>query len=90
MTGILSPQDLHAVDHRLRLYLDMDIFEENVEEFQCFLKVRRSTPVLLSALPAPVWSAGVGGVCRSPRGAGGERECLGHPNSWGQGAGMWV
>ncbi|XP_019378228.1 PREDICTED: serine/threonine-protein kinase 11-interacting protein isoform X2 [Gavialis gangeticus] len=39
VTGIRSPHDLHSVDHRLRLYLDMDIFEENVEEFQCFLKV---------------------------------------------------
>ncbi|CAM2100760.1 serine/threonine-protein kinase 11-interacting protein isoform X1 [Caretta caretta] len=35
----LDVRDFRSVDHRLRLYLDMEVFEENVEEFQCFLKV---------------------------------------------------
>lgn len=38
----LDVRDFRSVDHRLRLYLDMEVFEENVEEFQCFLKVRAS------------------------------------------------
>uniref|UniRef100_A0A8C8S9V1 Serine/threonine-protein kinase 11-interacting protein n=1 Tax=Pelusios castaneus TaxID=367368 RepID=A0A8C8S9V1_9SAUR len=37
--GPLDVRDFRSVDHRLRLYLDMEVFEENVEEFQCFLKV---------------------------------------------------
>ncbi|XP_044834431.1 serine/threonine-protein kinase 11-interacting protein isoform X2 [Mauremys mutica] len=37
--GTLDVRDFRSVDHRLRLYLDMEVFEENVEEFQCFLKV---------------------------------------------------
>lgn len=39
VNSILNTRDFHAVDHRLKLYLDMDIFEENTEEFQFFLKV---------------------------------------------------
>ncbi|XP_068804915.1 serine/threonine-protein kinase 11-interacting protein isoform X2 [Struthio camelus] len=37
--GILNMRDFHSVDHRLKLYLDMEVFEEDTEEFQCFLKV---------------------------------------------------
>ncbi|NXI71440.1 S11IP protein, partial [Anseranas semipalmata] len=37
--GILNTRDFRSVDHRLKLYLDMEVFEENEEEFQCFLKV---------------------------------------------------
>ncbi|XP_067393751.1 serine/threonine-protein kinase 11-interacting protein isoform X2 [Emydura macquarii macquarii] len=37
--GTLDVRDFRSVDHRLRLYLDMEVFEENGEEFQCFLKV---------------------------------------------------
>ncbi|KAM3667418.1 serine/threonine-protein kinase 11-interacting protein isoform 2-T2 [Ammospiza maritima maritima] len=39
LNSILNTRDFHAVDHRLKLYLDMEVFEENAEEFQCFLKV---------------------------------------------------
>ncbi|NXI40079.1 S11IP protein, partial [Galbula dea] len=39
VNGILNTRDFHSVDHRLKLYLDMEIFEEDAEEFQCFLKV---------------------------------------------------
>ncbi|NWI10330.1 S11IP protein, partial [Crypturellus soui] len=37
--GLLSTRDFRSVDHRLKLYLDMEVFEEDAEEFQCFLKV---------------------------------------------------
>uniref|UniRef100_A0A8C4KMQ8 Serine/threonine-protein kinase 11-interacting protein n=1 Tax=Dromaius novaehollandiae TaxID=8790 RepID=A0A8C4KMQ8_DRONO len=37
--GILNVRDFRSVDHRLKLYLDMEVFEEDSEEFQCFLKV---------------------------------------------------
>ncbi|NXL95976.1 S11IP protein, partial [Alectura lathami] len=37
--GLLNTRDFRCVDHRLKLYLDMEVFEENDEEFQCFLKV---------------------------------------------------
>ncbi|NXA46661.1 S11IP protein, partial [Nothocercus julius] len=37
--GILNMRDFRSVDHRLKLYLDMEVFEEDTEEFQCFLKV---------------------------------------------------
>uniref|UniRef100_A0A8C6Z4M9 Serine/threonine-protein kinase 11-interacting protein n=1 Tax=Nothoprocta perdicaria TaxID=30464 RepID=A0A8C6Z4M9_NOTPE len=37
--GILNTRDFRSVDHRLKLYLDMEVFEEDTEEFQCFLKV---------------------------------------------------
>ncbi|NXT01676.1 S11IP protein, partial [Jacana jacana] len=39
VSGILNTRDFRSVDHRLKLYLDMEVFEENAEEFQCFLKV---------------------------------------------------
>ncbi|NWS66573.1 S11IP protein, partial [Crotophaga sulcirostris] len=39
VNGILNTRDFRSVDHRLKLYLDMEVFEENAEEFQCFLKV---------------------------------------------------
>nr|XP_014427590.1 serine/threonine-protein kinase 11-interacting protein [Pelodiscus sinensis] len=39
INGPLAAWDFRSVDHRLRLYLDMEVLEENVEEFQCFLKV---------------------------------------------------
>ncbi|NXV25891.1 S11IP protein, partial [Rissa tridactyla] len=39
VNGILNTRDFRSVDHRLKLYLDMEVFEENTEEFQCFLKV---------------------------------------------------
>ncbi|NXE07341.1 S11IP protein, partial [Lophotis ruficrista] len=39
VNGILHTRDFRSVDHRLKLYLDMEVFEENAEEFQCFLKV---------------------------------------------------
>lgn len=44
------------MDHRLKLYLDMEVFEENAEEFQCFLKVssHSTTPTtLLLSLSTP-------------------------------------
>ncbi|XP_072474016.1 serine/threonine-protein kinase 11-interacting protein [Notamacropus eugenii] len=44
--GLHPPSDrsgLRAVDHRLRLFLDVEIFEDVQEEFQCCLKV----PVIL-------------------------------------------
>ncbi|NXR48448.1 S11IP protein, partial [Hippolais icterina] len=39
VNSVLNTRDFRSVDHRLKLYLDMDVFEENAEEFQCFLKV---------------------------------------------------
>ncbi|XP_063018038.1 serine/threonine-protein kinase 11-interacting protein [Melospiza melodia melodia] len=39
LNSVLNTRDFRAVDHRLKLYLDMEVFEENAEEFQCFLKV---------------------------------------------------
>lgn len=30
---------LRSVDHRLRLFLDMEVFSDAQEEFQCCLKV---------------------------------------------------
>ncbi|NWW90705.1 S11IP protein, partial [Rhynochetos jubatus] len=39
VNGTLNTRDFRSVDHRLKLYLDMEVFEENAEEFQCFLKV---------------------------------------------------
>ncbi|XP_032073836.1 serine/threonine-protein kinase 11-interacting protein isoform X1 [Thamnophis elegans] len=36
--SMLGMRDLFSVDHRLKLYLDMEVFEK-VEEFKCFLKV---------------------------------------------------
>ncbi|XP_076198911.1 serine/threonine-protein kinase 11-interacting protein [Aptenodytes patagonicus] len=39
VNGIPNTRDFRSVDHRLKLYLDMEVFEENAEEFQCFLKV---------------------------------------------------
>ncbi|NXC10465.1 S11IP protein, partial [Orthonyx spaldingii] len=39
VNSILNTRDFRSVDHRLKLYLDMEVFEENAEEFQCFLKV---------------------------------------------------
>ncbi|RLW04778.1 hypothetical protein DV515_00005521 [Chloebia gouldiae] len=39
VNSILNVRDFRSVDHRLKLYLDMEVFEENAEEFQCFLKV---------------------------------------------------
>lgn len=51
------------MDHRLKLYLDMEVFEENAEEFQCFLKVsfRSITPTApwLSFLPPFKFCSGV-------------------------------
>lgn len=52
MNSVLNARDFRSVDHRLKLYLDMEVFEENAEEFQCFLKVSsHSTTLLLSLLP---------------------------------------
>ncbi|NXT85951.1 S11IP protein, partial [Zapornia atra] len=39
VNSIQNTRDFHSVDHRLKLYLDMEVFEEDAEEFQCFLKV---------------------------------------------------
>ncbi|NXU41372.1 S11IP protein, partial [Drymodes brunneopygia] len=39
VNSVLNTRDFRSVDHRLKLYLDMEVFEENAEEFQCFLKV---------------------------------------------------
>ncbi|XP_014105113.1 PREDICTED: serine/threonine-protein kinase 11-interacting protein [Pseudopodoces humilis] len=39
VNSVLNARDFRSVDHRLKLYLDMEVFEENDEEFQCFLKV---------------------------------------------------
>ncbi|KAM6307512.1 serine/threonine-protein kinase 11-interacting protein [Aegotheles albertisi] len=39
VNSTLNTRDFRSVDHRLKLYLDMEVFEENAEEFQCFLKV---------------------------------------------------
>ncbi|NXQ53190.1 S11IP protein, partial [Anthoscopus minutus] len=39
INSVLNMRDFRSVDHRLKLYLDMEVFEENAEEFQCFLKV---------------------------------------------------
>ncbi|NWI42886.1 S11IP protein, partial [Picathartes gymnocephalus] len=39
VNSVLNTRDFRSVDHRLKLYLDMEVFEENGEEFQCFLKV---------------------------------------------------
>ncbi|XP_062972901.1 serine/threonine-protein kinase 11-interacting protein [Elgaria multicarinata webbii] len=36
--SILDMRDFFSVDHRLKLYLDMEVFEK-AEEFKCFLKV---------------------------------------------------
>lgn len=40
---------LRSVDHRLRLFLDVEVFSDAQEEFQCCFKVCAS-----SALPCPV------------------------------------
>ncbi|NXF08906.1 S11IP protein, partial [Smithornis capensis] len=39
VNSVLNTRDFRSVDHRLKLYLDVEVFEENAEEFQCFLKV---------------------------------------------------
>ncbi|NXP84335.1 S11IP protein, partial [Passerina amoena] len=39
LNSVLNTRDFRSVDHRLKLYLDMEVFEENAEEFQWFLKV---------------------------------------------------
>ncbi|NWQ74765.1 S11IP protein, partial [Columbina picui] len=39
VNSVLNTRDFRCVDHRLKLFLDMEVFEENAEEFQCFLKV---------------------------------------------------
>ncbi|NXX80398.1 S11IP protein, partial [Urocolius indicus] len=39
VNSLLNTRDFRSVDHRLKLYLDMEVFEENSEEFRCFLKV---------------------------------------------------
>uniref|UniRef100_A0A803T4V1 Serine/threonine-protein kinase 11-interacting protein n=1 Tax=Anolis carolinensis TaxID=28377 RepID=A0A803T4V1_ANOCA len=36
--NLLSMRDFFSVDHRLKLYLDMEVFDK-AEEFKCFLKV---------------------------------------------------
>ncbi|XP_060118810.1 serine/threonine-protein kinase 11-interacting protein isoform X2 [Heteronotia binoei] len=36
--AMLTMQDFCSVDHRLKLYLDMEVFDKS-EEFKCFLKV---------------------------------------------------
>nr|XP_033801560.1 serine/threonine-protein kinase 11-interacting protein isoform X2 [Geotrypetes seraphini]XP_033801561.1 serine/threonine-protein kinase 11-interacting protein isoform X2 [Geotrypetes seraphini] len=36
---MLRMEDFRQVDHRLKLFLDMEIFKENMEEFQCYMKV---------------------------------------------------
>lgn len=55
INNVLNTRDFRSVDHRLKLYLDMEVFEENAEEFQCFLKVssHSTTPTTLqlSLLP---------------------------------------
>lgn len=49
------------MDHRLKLYLDMEVFEDNNEEFQCFLKVSscstNPTALLLGCPRYPARSA---------------------------------
>lgn len=39
MNFMLRMNDFRTVDHRLKLYLDVEVFEDNMEEFQCFLQV---------------------------------------------------
>ncbi|XP_029460828.1 serine/threonine-protein kinase 11-interacting protein [Rhinatrema bivittatum] len=39
MNFMLRMEDFHQVDHRLKLFLDMEVFKENMEEFQCYMKV---------------------------------------------------
>nr|XP_005991831.1 PREDICTED: serine/threonine-protein kinase 11-interacting protein [Latimeria chalumnae] len=34
----VSTEDFASVDHRLKLFLDMEVFEDNLEEFQGFIK----------------------------------------------------
>lgn len=34
-------RDFSSVDHRLKLYLDVEVFEKS-EEFKCFLKVGKA------------------------------------------------
>lgn len=38
---MLTMRDFCSVDHRLKLYLDMEVFDKS-EEFRCFLKVRKT------------------------------------------------
>lgn len=38
--GLLS-EEYEVVDHRLKLFLDVEVFEEEEEELHSFLKVRR-------------------------------------------------
>lgn len=40
----LLSEDCSAVDHRLQLFLDVDVFEEEEEELRSFLKVRNQEP----------------------------------------------
>ncbi|XP_033857719.3 serine/threonine-protein kinase 11-interacting protein-like [Acipenser ruthenus] len=35
----LFTEDFQRVDHRLKLFFDVEVFEENTEELQCFLKL---------------------------------------------------
>ncbi|XP_048455005.1 serine/threonine-protein kinase 11-interacting protein isoform X1 [Rhincodon typus] len=35
----LSVEDFQTIDHRLKLFLDVEIFSEDREEYQCFVKV---------------------------------------------------
>ncbi|MGH0116888.1 UNVERIFIED_CONTAM: hypothetical protein FKN15_040877 [Acipenser sinensis] len=36
----LFTEDFRRVDHRLKLFFDVEVFEEDTEELQCFLKAR--------------------------------------------------
>ncbi|XP_063789867.1 serine/threonine-protein kinase 11-interacting protein isoform X2 [Pseudophryne corroboree] len=51
----LSPDqtlDFRLIDHRLKLYLDMEILEGEMEEFQCYMKV----PMVRFGNPVEAWA----------------------------------
>lgn len=77
---------LRSVDHRLRLFLDVEVFTDAQEEFQCCLKVCAS-PALPCA-PLPVCSTANWSVTLEPPGpasslnAGSDSQCGSGPAPW--------
>ncbi|KAB0399299.1 hypothetical protein E2I00_003117, partial [Balaenoptera physalus] len=61
---------LRSVDHRLRLFLDVEVFTDAQEEFQCCLKDLSSIELGLAGQSLRLeWAAGAGGCVLLPRDA---------------------
>lgn len=77
---------LRSVDHRLRLFLDVEVFTDAQEEFRCCLKVCASPA--LPCVPPPVSSTANWAVTLEPPGsasslnAGSDSQCGCGPAPW--------